>query len=209
MFCAGQFLTEVAAGLVRVGLDRDVADGAAFGARAIEGALRATQHLDAVDVDQPGLRIALVAGDRDDGYFVDVGTNSGIAHGGADAADRDVVLPGAVGAVVVSSERHARHEAGDVLVAVDVQIGELLALDDADAHGYVLGVLEALVGRDDDLLQFRGGVRAAELRVSGAGCRGADQQRGPGRGESNMLAALNDPEGLHSSCAPRRDGLLA
>ena len=28
------------------------------------------------------------------------------------------------------------------------------------------------------------------------------------RGESEMLAALNDPEGLHGLCAPRRDGLL-
>src|SRR5579863_5552648 len=119
MLRAGQLLTEIAAGVVRVGLHRDVSHRTAFGARAIERALRATQHLDAINVDQTRFRIALVTRDRDDGYFVDVRADGGVTHGGTDAADGDVVLSGPVWAVVVGSERHARYQAGDVLVADD------------------------------------------------------------------------------------------
>ena len=162
--------------LAEIGLVAEEADGPPFGARPVQGALGTAQHFHAVDVDHLGLGGTLVPVVGDDWHFVDVETDGGIADLRADPADRDVILAGAI----VRGERHARDHPGDVLVALDVQVLHLAAIQHPDADRYFPRVLLALVGRHHHgvELPLAGGVR------SGRG--GRIGVRRPGRGASHQ-----------------------
>ncbi len=172
-----------------IGLRRDEADRASLGACAVEGALRSAQNFDPIDVDQPRLGVAFIAGNGDDRNFVDVDADGRIADGRAHSADGDVVLPGSVRAVVVRGERYARHDAGDVFEILNMQRGQRLSVHDAHADWHVFRVLFALVRGDDDFRQCRAVVGRSRHRIGvgntnstggvGAPCRGSKRAANP------------------------------
>ena len=190
---AGQVRRNRAADGREVGLVRQEADGAAFGAGAVERALRAAEHLDAVEVKKAWLRHALVAVLGDDRHVVQVDADRRVADGGTHAADRDVVLSGAV----MRRERNPGQDARDVLIVLDVVRRQFLAADHADAGGDLPGVLAAAVGRDRDLLDLLRllgqpagfGGRARGKRVRAKIGRAGDGVAGTGPGRRGTLRA--------------------
>jgi hypothetical protein len=77
----------------------------------------------------------------------------------------------------VGGEGDTGHDARDVLVVFDVKIDDFLPVYNADADRHLFGVLGALVGRDDHLLQrtLIRGTRPARL---GACYRASERQGG-------------------------------
>src|SRR6185312_10537335 len=113
----GNFTFDIPAEGIEIGFARDVADGAAHRARAIQRALRALQHLDAVEIEQPDVGLASAAVIRiraGDDRLVVVHAD-GRRPGGGDAAD-DVLLV-ARPEVVVRQARDLRRVVGKFLRA--------------------------------------------------------------------------------------------
>ncbi len=149
--------------------------GAAHGGGAEQRALRAAQHLDALQVEHP--RIERQWHRR----VVDVETGGRLAiakPASGDAANGDG-----------SAVRHAEIAAGaerqignGVSVVAEVDVAEFLqglAGDGGDAQRYLLNALAAPLGRDDDRFQrrLRRGGRVAGGRCSQGRTHGSGQQR--------------------------------
>ncbi|MNE07107.1 hypothetical protein D3C80_997140 [compost metagenome] len=129
----------------------DDVDGAAGGVAAIEGALRAAQHLHAGDVEQGALcghRIGV-------GDFIDIDADGrGVVRGvfaRADAADAELRLAAAELAV----DLHVGHGVFQVVDDRDALFIQLFAADDAERDAYVLAGLLTALGGDDDFANRR------------------------------------------------------
>ncbi|MNS56350.1 hypothetical protein D3C72_892060 [compost metagenome] len=148
---AAVFGVEAGLEVGRRGVGDDV-DGAAGGVAAIEGALRAAQHLHAGDVEQGALcghRIGV-------GDFIDIDADGrGVVRGvfaRADAANAELGLAAAELAVDL-------HIGDGVLQVVDDRDAffvQLLPADDAQRDAHVLAGLFTTLGCDDDVVD-RGG----------------------------------------------------
>ncbi|MNI44995.1 hypothetical protein D3C73_993960 [compost metagenome] len=150
------------------------ADGAAGGVAAVQGALRAAQHLDPVDVeDQP------LGHDRDRiGDLVHIDADGGRVVGGvvlkADAAHPELGRAAAEG-------RFDLQIGGGVLKLIDVGdalLRQAFAAEDAEGDADILSRLFAPLGGDDNLVDRRGGRFVGRaLRGDGGGGQG---EQGPG-----------------------------
>ena len=120
----------------------DQAHRAAHGARAVQGPLRAAQHLDVVDVEHA--RVERVR----QYHIVDVEAGDVLA---GDAADRNRARR--ADAIAGGSEGEVRHLGGVVEEAGDRLLLERGARESGHRHRHALLALRALLRRDDHFLQ--------------------------------------------------------
>ena len=138
-------------GLARVGPVRDVADGAAERARAIQRALRAEQRLDALQVEH-----LEVDEERD---VAEVGRDRAaraVAHGlaGIDRADVQAAHRHQVAAAgTLVGHEQARDGARELGQVGDAQVVEVAGAERHDVERDVLDVRLAAGRRDDDFLE--------------------------------------------------------
>ena len=141
-------------GVIRAGvrLVRDVAQRPGLRARAVQRALRPGQRLDALDVDQVDFRLQRALRER---LLVEVDGRGGVGDERrgivGDAAEVDGTATGRHRVVA-----QARHEAGEVLDAVEVGALELLLADRLDFLRDVEQRFLALARGDDHGFEVRG-----------------------------------------------------
>ncbi|MBV6418364.1 MAG: hypothetical protein CMLOHMNK_03183 [Steroidobacteraceae bacterium] len=181
---------------------RDVAHGAAEGARAVQRALRTAQHFDPLDVLQQEVRV--------DGRLVEIGRHRRdgrelvVAIGGTvrvHAADHDAVDDAGV-AVTAIDDRDAWHGAHQVSVIEDLPAFEDISGDRRDVVGHIDHRFGAPRRRDDDLLErrrstLRGRLLRAQLRGRHAGEHG-----GHGRGDRRATGSGTKSGNRHGRCSP-------
>ena len=147
-FGVGNLIAAVEAGLGQARLGGDVADRAAFGARAEQGALRSAQNLDPVDVE--GLRQCLVGIEGERSHLnrrvIQVDAGGAGASGGRDTANRYVVRSGVV-------DVDARREARDVDDVLDTAHIHGILSEGGHAHRDFAQVFLVACRGDDDLLE--------------------------------------------------------
>ncbi len=150
-----------------LGLVGDDPEGAGLGACAVEGALRTDQGLDPGDVVDMDVEGAADGGDR---LLVQIDADAGQGAGvvaivaADDAAHVDVADPrrAARGARDAGArEGHARQELLIVVEVRDVQLLQLRAVEQLDAHRHPLNVLLTLLRGDHQLVVGR---RALAIR---------------------------------------------
>ncbi len=169
----GDFLAAVdrAGGEARLG--GDVAHRATLGAGAEQRALRAAQHLDAIDVEGLRQRLVGIEGERThlDRRVIHVDAGGAGAAGAGYAADRDVVRAGVV-------EVYARGEARDFLEVLDATVVHVLLGERGDADRHLAQGLLAPGGRDGDLLQWACGCGLRRLLLGERRPSSAHQHQG-------------------------------
>ena len=167
------------------GVRRDDLHRAGNRVAAVERALGAAQHFDALHVEQ----VQVHAGEP---AVVDV------VHVDADGRLGEIearVLDAGTAGVDLDGLGARRHRVGlevgdvlaDVLDHVDLPVGDLVDGEGADGHGHVLEALLPALGRDEDLVDLRRrGARPDGQRQAGqhAGCR---------RGKTARLHAQDSP----------------
>ena len=182
--------------LLRVWLLADDAHGSGHGGRAVVGALRSAQHLDALDVVEvqvgrppvaAGHRLLVEVVGRGRGVGAEHVRNTAVRH----AADVHDLRPGTHADV---GDRRALVR--EVLEAADVEPVYVVRRERLDADRRVLDVLLALAGGDDDLLD--GGLRPGVF----AGDRdGVQPRHGRDGGGDLRLAECGHGARLVGSCA--------
>ncbi len=153
VFGRGDFTLGVHAVIGEAWLRGDVANRTAFGAGAEQRALRTTQHLHAFEVEYRRQGIVGAEAERAklDRRVVDVDAGGGVARGGIDPADGNVVAVGVEG--------HAGGEADELAEVLDVQLLHALAGERADALRHLAQHLGAALCGHDDLLHPGGWLR--------------------------------------------------
>ena len=170
----------------RVRFVGDDAQGARFGAGAIERSLRTRQNFNpryVIDMHVQG------SADGRQRLFIEIGADAGLGSGVVviaavrDAAHVDDRLVGAR-----ALELNARHIFHIVLKADDVQLCQGLGIQRLDAHRHLLDVFRALLRGHDHLAHIRdlgagglGGVGRALGQGRGRGQHGGGQKQGPAR----------------------------
>ena len=171
---AGVFALHAGFKAVHARLVEQVAHGATQGARSEQHALWAAQDFDAVEV--PGQRVQhhTLALGRSQRHVFEVlaggallGATALVGGAGTDAADGD----GVAGHVALV-ELHAGRELERVLLVARTAALKVTAVEHRDRAGHFALLLDALVGRDDDLL------RAVLLRLARRPLLGRSRQRG-------------------------------
>ena len=143
----------------RIGRVRDDADGARLRACAIERALRACERLDARDVVQVNVEVTADGRDR---LFIQVGADARLrgdrlaVAAGRDAAHVDEVV--AAAGLHRLLRLHRRQVLRVLLEVLDVQLFDRLIVDGIQADRNVLEVFGALLRRDDNFAEGRGGL---------------------------------------------------
>ena len=143
------FRRHLAGGPLRIRLGGDDPHDTADGAGAVERALRAAQHLHAIDVHQPQVRIGGVVGDRD---VVEVEADSRLGLAGErpvrQAANEDLVAAGAqVG------DRDRDHLGSDLVKGLAAQRLDVVGRQRTDRRGAAGQPFGALFGRHHQLVE--------------------------------------------------------
>ena len=142
-----------------IGLAGQEADSATFRAGPIQRALRAAQHLDTVKIDQAGCCCPLVAAGGDQRHFVDIDAHCGVADRGADAANGDILLPGAA----MGRKGNAGYDSGNILNRLNPMLQHGRAINHANAGWHLLQAFRTLAGRHDDVAELS---RVAEASLN-------------------------------------------
>ena len=161
-----------------IGSVRDNPQGPGLRTRTEQGALRAGQRLDALDIDQARID---GLGRRRHGYFAEIHGGTGVgapfAGTGADATKHDFAAAGRRG--------HARQAGYRFFVVLDVvqaALVNILGRQGVDRLGNVLRVLPAPGRRDDDFIDRAAALAAAIVRElrRGRTAQGGRHERGNG-----------------------------
>ena len=147
-------------------------DCAAGGVTAVQGALRTTQHFDAIEFNEITGQQSVI-GHLPDAVQVDT-------HVG-DAAH---VEAGAGRAAVVAGQQYVRHHRTQVFQTFDVLLFQIVATNGRDSRGHVLHIQCTSGGSDDDLGQLR---RA--LRECGLGKQAALGRNGQHHANSDFIGS--------------------
>ena len=147
-----------------LGLVRDVADHARLGAGAEQGALRAFEDLDALEV---GCVDVKVTARHLHGLVIEIETDgrplahraAALQHGCADAetADGEVAVGRALG-----GDLHVRQELHELVDRVDLEVFERLCGQGLHRDRDVLDVFTTTLRRDHDLIQREDGLRLCD-----------------------------------------------
>ena len=148
------------------GLVLDQVDGAGFGGAAEQRALRAAQHFHALQVEHLDRRTAGATDRHAVLEHRDARLLGRVVEVGGDAADRDARVGDALGL-----HFQARHQRAEVAVVLDALRLQEVAGVGVDGDRHVADLLFALLGGDDDAVEFAG-LLAAGRGLLGEGGQG-------------------------------------